>query len=62
MDSVDRFLEARIDREQNAVVQGGRSTLVRPYPISLEWPSRWLKDVPRGEGGASAARHRRRLS
>ena len=43
VDSVDRFLEARIDREQNAVVRHGRTTLVRPYPISLEWPSRWLQ-------------------
>jgi trehalose 6-phosphate synthase len=46
VDSVDRFLEARIDREQNAVVQHGRSTLVRPYPISLEWPVRWSKTTP----------------
>ena len=46
VDSVDRFLEARIDREQAAVVQQGRSTLVRPYPISLEWPSRWLASAP----------------
>lgn len=46
IDSVDRFLEARIDREQNAVVQRGRSTLVRPYPISLEWPVHWLKTAP----------------
>ncbi len=46
LDSVDGFLEARIDREQNAVVQHGRSTLVRPYPISLEWPVRLVKQVP----------------
>ncbi|HKB69839.1 MAG TPA: trehalose-6-phosphate synthase [Thermoanaerobaculia bacterium] len=46
LDSVDRFLEARIDREQNAVVQHGRSTLVRPYPIALEWPVRWLATAP----------------
>jgi trehalose 6-phosphate synthase len=46
IDSVERFLEARIDREQNAVVQRGRSTLVRPYPISLEWPNRWAKAAP----------------
>lgn len=46
IDSVDRFLEARIDREQNAVVQQGRPTLVRPYPISLEWPVHWLKNSP----------------
>lgn len=46
MESVDRFLEARIDREQNAIVRNRRTTLVRPYPISLEWPSRWLQTVP----------------
>src|SRR3989344_5971170 len=46
MDSVDRYLESRIDREHNAVVQSGRSTLVRAYPIALEWPVHWLKDLP----------------
>jgi trehalose 6-phosphate synthase len=46
LDSVDRFLEARIDREQNAVVQHGRSMLVRPYPIALEAPIRWLEHAP----------------
>jgi len=49
VESVDRFLEARIDREQNAVVQHGRSTLVRPYPISLEWPVRWSASTPPAE-------------
>jgi trehalose 6-phosphate synthase len=46
LDTVDRFLEARIDREQRAVVQRGRTTLVRGYPISVEWPIRWLRDAP----------------
>jgi trehalose 6-phosphate synthase len=46
LDSVDRFLEARIDRDQNAVTQRGHTTLVRPYPISLEWPVNWLKTAP----------------
>jgi trehalose 6-phosphate synthase len=46
LDSVDRFLESRIDREQNAVVHQGQWTLVRPYPISIEWPNGWLKAVP----------------
>jgi trehalose 6-phosphate synthase len=49
VDSVERYLEARTDREQNAVVQRGRSTLVRPYPISLEWPTRWLREAPPAE-------------
>jgi trehalose 6-phosphate synthase len=41
LDGVDRFLEARLDRERQSVVLGGRETLVRPYPISIEWPSHW---------------------
>ncbi|HUG55269.1 MAG TPA: trehalose-6-phosphate synthase [Vicinamibacteria bacterium] len=45
-DAVDALLEARIDRERQAVVQGGRTTLVRPYPISIEWPSRWAATAP----------------
>jgi trehalose 6-phosphate synthase len=46
MEAVDRYLEARIDREQAAVVQGPRTTLIRPYPISIEWPSHWAASVP----------------
>jgi trehalose 6-phosphate synthase len=46
MECVDKFLESRIDREHNAVIQHDRATLVRPYPISLEWPVHWLKAVP----------------
>jgi trehalose 6-phosphate synthase len=46
IDSVDRFMEARIDREHNAVVHRGQRTLVRPYPISIEWPSRWSQTAP----------------
>ncbi|MBI5507721.1 MAG: trehalose-6-phosphate synthase [Deltaproteobacteria bacterium] len=46
IDGVDRFLEARIDREQNAIIQHGHRTLIRPYPISLEWPVRWVASSP----------------
>jgi trehalose 6-phosphate synthase len=46
IDSVDAFVESRIDREANAIVQGRRRTLVRPYPISIEWPVHWLDRVP----------------
>ena len=46
VDTVDRFLESRIDREEHAVVHQRRTTLVRAYPISIEWPSRWLATVP----------------
>jgi trehalose-6-phosphate synthase len=43
LDSVDRYLETRIDREHNAVVMQGHRTLIRPYPIALEWPVRWAE-------------------
>jgi trehalose 6-phosphate synthase len=46
MESVDRFLEARLDRERQSVVQGGRETLVRAYPISVAWPNGWLDGAP----------------
>ena len=46
LESVDRFLEARIDREGQSVVVGGRECLVRSYPISIEWPNRWVESAP----------------
>ncbi|MFN2377481.1 MAG: trehalose-6-phosphate synthase [Candidatus Binatia bacterium] len=46
IDAVDALVESRIDREATAVVQGTQRTLVRAYPISIEWPVRWLRDVP----------------
>jgi trehalose 6-phosphate synthase len=49
VDAVDRYLEARIDREETSVVQGARTTLVRAYPISIEWPSRWADSTPPAE-------------
>lgn len=45
LDSVDRYLETRIDREHNAVAKSGHRTLVRPYPISLEWPVKWVESA-----------------
>jgi len=38
VDTVDRELEARVDRETFTVSYGGRSTAVKRYPISIEWP------------------------
>jgi trehalose 6-phosphate synthase len=37
-DTVDRFLEARVDRETFTISYGGDMTEVRRYPISIEWP------------------------
>jgi trehalose 6-phosphate synthase len=46
LEAADRFLEARVDREQFAVVQKKSTTLVRPYPISIEWPNRYAESAP----------------
>jgi trehalose 6-phosphate synthase len=46
VDSVEAFLESRTDRENLSVVQGLRRTLVRAYPISIDWPVRRLKGLP----------------
>jgi trehalose 6-phosphate synthase len=43
LDTVDRYLEARINRENNAVIMQGHSTLIRPYPIAIEWPNHWVE-------------------
>ncbi len=38
VDTVDRFIEARVDREAFTVSFGGELTAVRRYPISIAWP------------------------
>jgi len=42
LETVDRFLESKIDWEQFSVTRGGHSTLIKPFPISVsgEQPSR----------------------
>ena len=43
LETVDRFIESRIDREQESVTLKGHETFVRPYPISIDWPPAALK-------------------
>ncbi|MFP5354010.1 MAG: trehalose-6-phosphate synthase [Gemmatimonadota bacterium] len=46
LDAVDTFVESRIDRVDQAGVLGGSRTLVRAYPISVEWPARAAESLP----------------
>lgn len=39
LDSVDRLLEARVEKETSTVSSGGKTTAVNHYPISIEWPN-----------------------
>jgi len=44
IETVDHFVESRIDREHASITLGGHETHVRPYPISIEWPPAALAD------------------
>ena len=61
LDTVDRFLEARVDREANAVSYQGSRTAVKRYPISIEWPPSQLVDLPSIEACRGQVRERYRL-
>ena len=39
IETVDRYLEARIEHEHSTITYGGEPTFVESYPISIEWPS-----------------------
>jgi trehalose 6-phosphate synthase len=56
IESADTYLETRIDREAQAIVQGARRTNVRPYPISIEWPPKQLVGVPPADVCRAAVR------
>jgi trehalose 6-phosphate synthase len=38
LETVDRFLETRIEYESSTISYGGALTRVEPYPISIAWP------------------------
>ena len=40
--TVDRYVECQIDHEHMTVTHQGHVCRVVPYPISIEWPPRWL--------------------
>lgn len=53
LQTVDRFVEARIEYESSTVSFGGHLTQVESYPISIAWPA--------DEGGESTALARARI-
>jgi trehalose 6-phosphate synthase len=47
LDTVEASIgAARVDRGDSSVSSGSRRTIVRAYPVSVEWPSRWMKATP----------------
>jgi len=37
LETVDRFLESKIDWEHFSVTRGGHATLIKPFPISVDF-------------------------
>jgi trehalose 6-phosphate synthase len=46
LETVNRYVECQIDHEHMTVTLQGRVCRVAPYPISIEWPPRWLARLP----------------
>ncbi|HEX3914700.1 MAG TPA: trehalose-6-phosphate synthase [Steroidobacteraceae bacterium] len=61
LDTVDRFVECQIDREHMTVTLQGRVCRVAPYPISIEWPPRWLALLPDVASCRATVRERYRI-
>ncbi|HTE40155.1 MAG TPA: trehalose-6-phosphate synthase, partial [Steroidobacteraceae bacterium] len=59
--TVDRFIECQIDHEHMTVTLRGRVCRVVPYPISIEWPPRWLAQVADVVTSRAAVRERYKI-
>lgn len=46
IETVDRYLEARIEHESSTISRRGKLTLVEHYPISIQWPPPWQNSQP----------------
>jgi len=46
VDAVESLLNARVNGARTVITHAGRRTVVRAYPISIEWPSRWARRSP----------------
>ena len=60
IETVDRYLEARIEHEHSTIAFGDEETLVQSYPISIDWPTTGAGRVAadrRNAAGACSQRH-----
>lgn len=53
IETVDRYLETRIEHEDSTISYNSKLTQIRPYPISIAWPD---PDEQTGETAISEAR------
>jgi trehalose 6-phosphate synthase len=46
VETVESSLGAHVNRSRDVITYKGRRTMVRAYPVSIEWPSRWAAESP----------------
>ena len=46
LETVDRYLETRIEHESSTIFHSNFLTLVEHYPISIQWPPPWQETQP----------------
>ena len=46
LETVDRYLETRIEHESSTISRRGQLTMVESYPISIQWPPPWQGTIP----------------
>ncbi|RII25825.1 MAG: trehalose-6-phosphate synthase [Geobacter sp.] len=46
LETVDRYLESRIEHESSTISRRGQLTMVESYPISIQWPPPWQGELP----------------
>ncbi len=56
--TLDRFIECQVDHERMTVAFRGHICHVAAYPISIEWPPRWLPALPEVQLSRRAVRER----
>jgi len=61
VDTVDRLIEARVDRESFNVTYRGGTTAVHRYPISIEWPPAQLETAKSVEDAKRDIREKLKL-
>jgi trehalose-6-phosphate synthase len=56
--TLDRFIECQVDHERMTVALQGHICHVAAYPISIEWPPRWLQALPEVQVSRRTVRER----
>ena len=49
VNAVERSVDVQVDRRRSVMTRGVAQTAVRAYPVSVEWPNRWERQLPSTE-------------